>query len=99
MGGHGADQFMLGDRDGAYYLDEADGFSSFASIRRFDSLDTIALSGSIGDYRISTDGDDTTLFRVGAGTDDAMAEGRSETIAVIENTVGLNLNSDQFSFV
>ena len=94
MGARGrADQFVLGDRSGAYYLDRRfiNGANSLAQIRDFESLDTIALSGSSSDYRIATRGGNSIIFRREAGPDDA--------IAVIENTVGLNLNGDQFSFV
>lgn len=88
-----ADQFVLGDRSGAYYLDRRfiNGANSLAQIRDFESLDTIVLSGSSGDYRIATRGGNSIIFRREAGPDDA--------IAVIENIVGLNLNGDQFSFV
>ena len=85
------DQFVLGDSNSAFYLDEGSGATSLARIRDFESLDTIILNGSSSDYRIATNGGNSTIFRREAGPDDA--------IAIIENTVGLNLNGDQFSFV
>ena len=86
-----ADQFVLGDFSGAYYLDESDGDASLARIRNFESLDTIVLNGDSSDYRIGIDGGNSVIFNIGNGSDDA--------IGIIENTVGLNLNSDQFDFV
>lgn len=65
IGGPGADTFVLGDGEGAYYLDPVRtdfGFTSFAIVDDFSAgTDSVILSGST-EYTISADGGDSFLL-------------------------------------
>ncbi|MBE9137725.1 peroxidase [Nodosilinea sp. LEGE 07088] len=99
IGGLGQDRFVLGDRDGVYYLDGhpgQPGFADFAQITDFDlAEDSIQLHGGPQDYALE-------LFSTGAGTVDARLLYQSgpttELIAGLEN-VSSNITLDSAAFV
>ena len=87
----GQDRFILGSRTGSYYLDAGAGGTSFTRILDFEPFDRLLVSGSRSDYRLAVSNGDTFLLKRESGPDDA--------VALIENTVGLNLNSVQFIYI
>jgi hypothetical protein len=79
-GGDGAERFILGDTDHAYYVGQGD--LDYATLTDFDSnTDTLALHGSIGDYQQTRQGNDLWLSY------------QNDLIAVLQNTSTLDLNS------
>ncbi|MEO1620018.1 MAG: LamG-like jellyroll fold domain-containing protein, partial [Cyanobacteria bacterium J06632_3] len=87
-GGHGADRFIVGNADSAYYL--SNGNFDYALIKDFNAAeDTVQLHGSAADYTQQQQGNDTYLY---------YSNGNSELVAILENTNNINL-SQGFSFV
>ena len=78
-GGGGADKFILGDVNNAYYVGQ--GTQDFTTVTDFDSnVDSLELHGSIGDYQQSQQGDDLLLSY------------QNDLIAVFQNSSTLDLN-------
>ena len=87
-GGLGADTFVLGNANQAYYLGGGD--KDYALIRDFNAAeDIIQLHGSASDYTQQQQGNDTYLTYQGS---------TSELVAVFKNINSLNLNVG-FTFV
>ena len=87
-GGLGADTFVLGNADQAYYLGGGD--RDFATIQDFKaSEDLIQLHGSAGDYSQQQQGNNTYLYH---------QTGSSELVAVLNNVSSVNFNTG-FTFV
>lgn len=99
IGGAGADVFILGDADGAYYDDgtSGSGLSDYGYIWDFvTSLDVIQLYGSAADYVLSQN-----LSGLPSGTAILLSDnagGDDELIGVVADVAGLDLNSDHFVF-
>ena len=99
-GGSGNDRFFLGDQFAAYYDDQ--GTSDFAVITDFTQLDNIVLNGKLNDYVVQ---DQAALVPLlgglvqGTGILKKGANGTNELIGIVQNIVGLNLNSSLFQFV
>ncbi|MEG4318353.1 MULTISPECIES: calcium-binding protein [unclassified Microcoleus] len=99
-GGSGSDRFSLGDQFAAYYDDQ--GTRDFAVITDFTQLDNIVLNGKLNDYSVVQNQANvvpglglvqgTGIFRNGAN-------GTKDLIGIVQNIVGLNLNSSVFKFV
>ena len=86
IGGAGADKFILGNANQAYYATA--GNQDYAVIEDFDSnLDTLQLYGSAVDYQQQQQGNDVFLSRNG------------DLIVILENTSTLNLNGSSFEYV
>ncbi|MEM6451758.1 MAG: NF038122 family metalloprotease, partial [Cyanobacteria bacterium P01_D01_bin.105] len=84
-GGDGADRFILGNANGAYYT--ANGNFDYALIKDFNAAeDTIQLNGSVGNYTQQQQDNDTYLYN------------QSELVAVLENTNSVDFNRG-FTFV
>ncbi|MEO0644847.1 MAG: G8 domain-containing protein [Cyanobacteria bacterium J06650_10] len=101
FGGQGADKFLLGDKDKAYYNDGllgSSGEADLAIVKDFNRSagDTIQLHGRASDYRLGAapigKTKDVGIF-LKAG------QKQEELIAVVANSRGLNLNSAAFNFV
>ena len=90
-GGAGNDRYILGSAVLPFYLDAGAGGTSFATLQDFGGGDRIILHGSSVEYRLAVSGGNTFILFREPGPDDA--------IALIENTVGLNLNSNKFIYV
>lgn len=87
-GGAGADTFLLGDENGAFYL--GNGFGDFAIIRDFTlGEDQVVLSGSASDYTVA-DGADGNAFILSANGNDAIAQLLGQSSA--------NIDINQFEF-
>ena len=86
VGGAGADKFILGDANQAYYATV--GYQDYAVIEDFDSsVDKIQLHGSAIDYQQQQQSNDLFLSRHG------------DLVAILENTKSVNLNSSGFEYV
>ncbi|MEM6452889.1 MAG: LamG-like jellyroll fold domain-containing protein, partial [Cyanobacteria bacterium P01_D01_bin.105] len=84
-GGDGADRFILGNANDAYYT--ANGNFDYALIKDFNAAeDTIQLNGSASNYIQQQQGNDTYLYN------------QAELVAVLENTSSVDF-SQGFSFV
>ncbi|MEO1621818.1 MAG: LamG-like jellyroll fold domain-containing protein, partial [Cyanobacteria bacterium J06632_3] len=82
-GGRGADQFILGDSNQAYY--QANGDFDYALIKDFSAAeDSLQLYGNLGSYTQQQQGNNLHLYYQGTS---------SELIAVFENTASLDLAS------
>ncbi|NRB02118.1 MAG: DUF4214 domain-containing protein, partial [Rhodobacteraceae bacterium] len=93
-GGSGADLFVLGDQTGQHYGEQVDGAQSadFAVITDFATgVDQIQLVGSPASYDLVDFGGDTFVRHV---TDNTF-----QTIARVQNVTGLDLESDDFTYV
>jgi Ca2+-binding RTX toxin-like protein len=90
-GGNGPDTFVLGDAQNVYYT--GNGLTDYALIKDFSTEDTIQLKGNIS-YELSEN------YSLGgtSGTSIFLA-GNSELIGFVEGVTGLNLASNDFSFV
>ena len=85
-GGDGADKFILGDANQAYYATA--GHQDYAVIKDFDStVDFLQLHGIAGDYQQQEQEDNIFLSRNG------------DLVAILENTSTLNLNDSAFEYV
>ncbi|NEO38632.1 MAG: hypothetical protein F6J90_20765 [Moorea sp. SIOASIH] len=86
-GGAGADRFILGDVNQAYYV--AAGLDDYAVIEDFNAAegDVIQLHGSIGDYQTQQGNGGTELFY------------QNDMVAFLENTTNVDLTSNNFEFV
>ena len=87
VGGAGADKFILGDANQAYYATA--GYQDYAVIKDFDSssLDKIQLYGAAVDYQQQQQGNDIFLSRSG------------DLVAILENTNSANLSDTAFEYV
>ncbi|MGK7952731.1 MAG: NF038122 family metalloprotease [Xenococcaceae cyanobacterium] len=87
VGGDGADKFILGDANRAYYATA--GYQDYAVIKDFDSssLDKIQLYGAATDYQSQLQGTDMFLSRNG------------DLVAILENTKIVNLTGSGFEYV
>ena len=86
IGEYGADRFILGDANQAYYA--TSGYQDYAVIEDFDfSVDTIQFYGSAADYQSQQQGDDTFVSRDG------------DLVAILENTKNINFNGTGFEYV
>ncbi len=87
IGNTGADKFILGDEDQAYYATGGD--QDYAVIQDFNvNLDTLQLYGSAMDYQQVQQGNDTHLTRNG------------DLVVILENnSTTLNLNGSAFEYV
>ena len=86
IGGTGADTFILGNSNQAYYATA--GNQDYAVIEDFDfSLDTLQLYGSAVDYQQQQQGNDVFLSRNG------------DLVVILENTSTFNLNDSSFEYV
>ncbi|MFK8186094.1 MAG: NF038122 family metalloprotease [Phormidesmis sp.] len=84
VGGSGADRFILGNANHAYYVENGD--FDYVLIRDFNAAeDTIQLNGAVDSYTQQQQGNDTHLFKQG------------ELVAVFENTASVDFNRG-FSF-
>ena len=102
-GGGGNDQFLLGDRNGAYYNDgdpATDGSADLAVITDFNTGDTITLYGSASLYQLSrgiyssTTGAWIQLLSTGVGVSERIGFVQGATLS------SLNLgNTTQFAYV
>jgi|GEM_PF-662259 len=96
-GNSGADTFVLGDSNGAYYNSggtTAQGFADFAFIRDFNaSEDTVQLHGSADNYELGQFGSNAFLFHGESGSNP------SELIGVIRSNSELNLSGSEFTYV
>jgi Ca2+-binding RTX toxin-like protein len=99
-GGSGSDRFSLGDQFAAYYDDQ--GTSDFAVITDFTQLDNIVLNGKLNDYSVVQNQANVVpglgLIQ-GTGILKKGANGTNDLIGIVQNIVGLNLNSSVFQFV
>jgi Ca2+-binding RTX toxin-like protein len=87
IGGSGADKFILGDKQQAYY--SLGGLNDFATIKDFVAgVDTVQLYGVAGNYTQQQSGVGTQLYWQG-----------QDLVAVFEGVASLNLNSSSFAFV
>ncbi|ELS05348.1 putative calcium-binding protein [Xenococcus sp. PCC 7305] len=85
-GGAGADKFILGDENQAFYA--TDGAQDYAVIQDFNaSEDIVQLNGVAGDYQQTQQGNDLHLTRNG------------DLVVILENNNTLNLNSSAFEYV
>ena len=85
-GGAGADKFILGDTNQAYYATA--GYQDYAVIEDFDSsVDTIQFYGSASDYQQQQQGNDLFLSRNG------------DLVAILENTNSVNLSGSGFEYL
>ncbi|MFK8183324.1 MAG: LamG-like jellyroll fold domain-containing protein [Phormidesmis sp.] len=84
-GGAGADTFVLGDYNQAYYQGEEN--QDYALIKDLDSSDTLQLYGSAGDYTVEQQGSDTSLYYNG------------DLVAVFEKTTDASVVLAQANFV
>jgi Ca2+-binding RTX toxin-like protein len=99
-GGSGSDRFSLGDQLEAYYDDQ--GTSDFAVITDFTQLDNIVLNGQINDYVVQNQAafvPELGGLVQGTGILKKGANGTNDLIGIVQNIVGLNLNSSVFKFV
>ncbi|NEP51693.1 MAG: hypothetical protein F6K65_24015 [Moorea sp. SIO3C2] len=87
QGGAGADRFVLGDVNQAYYT--AAGWHDCVLIEDFNTAegDVIQLHGSIGDYQTQQDNGDTKLLY------------QNDIVALLENTTSVDFTSNNFEFV
>ncbi|MGB5710888.1 MAG: hypothetical protein WBM44_08245, partial [Waterburya sp.] len=84
-GGAGADTFILGDVNQAYYA--TGGSQDYAVIKDFTpGVDTIQLYGVAGDYQQQQQGDDIHLSR------------NEDLVAILEKNSTLNLNGSGFAY-
>ncbi|GAB4138637.1 MAG: hypothetical protein Fur0046_13300 [Cyanobacteria bacterium J069] len=93
-GGNGPDLYVLGNDQGVFYNDgnaSQVGLSDYALITGFGTGDRIQLKGSAANYRLQNLGISTQLFLRESG-------GPDELIAIVQGA-GLNLNSNQFTYV
>ncbi|MEM6451677.1 MAG: NF038122 family metalloprotease, partial [Cyanobacteria bacterium P01_D01_bin.105] len=83
-GGNGADTFILGDSNRAYYLGE--GLQDYALIKDFATAegDRLQLHGSTGSYTQQQQGSDLYLYYQGT---------TSDLVAIFENSTTLDLNA------
>ena len=92
--GFGADVFVLGDENQAYYNDL--GIGDYALITDFDfSLDVIELQGSASNYQLGTV---SPSLPSGIGIF-LQTPAQNELIAIVQGAASLNLNADYFSYV
>lgn len=93
VGHGGSDHFILGNIDGAFYV-ESQGTEGRALIKDFNRLlDTIQLYGSADNYRLAQKSNKTNIFYSESGTP-------GELIGVIKGDFSnLSLTSDYFSYV
>ncbi|MDJ0694921.1 NF038122 family metalloprotease [Mastigocoleus sp. MO_188.B34] len=85
-GGDGADKFILGDTNQAYY--DTAGYQDYALIKDFDStVDFLQLHGIATDYQQQQQGNDIFLSRNG------------DLIAILEDNTTLNLSDTAFEYV
>ncbi|QIZ72379.1 DUF4347 domain-containing protein [Oxynema aestuarii] len=98
IGQPGAETFILGDANQAYYLNSADAVSGkeYAIVTNFDtSEDIIQLQGVSADYELAA-----SPAGIPSGTAIYRNEGDSkDLIAVVQDVSELSLQSDYFSFV
>ncbi|MEO0706666.1 MAG: cadherin domain-containing protein [Cyanobacteria bacterium J06649_5] len=88
-GSEGADAFLLGDTDGAFYV--GNGFGDFAIINDFSAgEDSIVLAGSAGDYTL-VDGTEGEAF--------ILTNNGNDAIARISGQSSANLDLSTFDFV
>ena len=90
-GGVGNDRFILSNLTSTFYLDAGLGGISFARIQDFSFGDKIILEGTSSKYRLAVSSGSTFILFKEPGADDA--------VALIENTAGLNLNSNTFIYI
>lgn len=99
VGGSGADLFVLGDTNQAYYDNgnpNSPGLADYALIDDFDtSEDVILLHGSPADYTL---GATPPQLPNGIGII-LQTSGQNELIGIVQGASSLNLNSSAFSFV
>ena len=87
MGGDGADRFILGEADSAFY--HQGGAADFVTIQDFDlGVDTVQLFGSSTDYTQSAQGADTLLYWQG-----------TDLVAQFNGMTSLDLGNASFQFV
>jgi Ca2+-binding RTX toxin-like protein len=99
-GGSGNDRFFLGDQFAAYYDDQ--GTSDFAVITDFTQLDNIVLNGKLNDYVVQAQAaflPELGGLVQGTGILKKGANGTNDLIGIVQNIVGLELNSSVFQFV
>jgi len=99
-GGSGSDRFFLGDQFAAYYDDQ--GTSDFAVITDFTQLDNIVLNGKLNDYVVQNQAavvPELGGLVQGTGILKKGANGTNDLIGIVQNIVGLNLDSSVFQFV
>jgi Ca2+-binding RTX toxin-like protein len=99
-GGIGSDKFYLGDNFEAYYDDQ--GTVDFAVITDFTQLDKIVLNGKANDYVVQNQAaflPELGGLVQGTGILKKGANGTNDLIGIVQNIVGLNLNSSVFQFV
>ena len=92
QGGAGADRFILGDVNQAYYI--AAGLDDHAVIEDFNTAegDVIQLHGSIGDYQTQQGNGGIELFYQNS-------DGSLDKVALLENTTSIDFTSNNFEFV
>ncbi|WP_415184803.1 cadherin-like domain-containing protein [Phaeovulum sp.] len=101
VGGGGADTFVFGDANGAYYNDgdpASSGIEDYAFVWDFNSgTDIIELAGTVADYTLTSDAaglpDGTAIWLAGQPGE------ADELIGVLNGVYGLNLSSANFQFV
>ncbi|VEP18083.1 hypothetical protein H1P_690003 [Hyella patelloides LEGE 07179] len=101
VGGANSDYFLLGDIHQTFYDDgesRSRGLEDYALIKDFDvTEDIIEISGSKTNYRLGfspiRDITGTAIYRVGN------IDETDELIAILEDVIGLNINSDAFSSI
>jgi Ca2+-binding RTX toxin-like protein len=99
-GGSGKDRFFLGDQFAAYYDDQ--GTSDFAVITDFTQVDNIVLNGKLNDYVVQAQAAVVPQLGgliQGTGILKKGANGTNDLIGIVQNIVGLNLDSSVFQFV
>jgi len=99
-GGSGNDRFFLGDQFAAYYDDQ--GTSDFAVITDFTQLDNIVLNGKLNDYVVQAQAaflPELGGLVQGTGILKKGANGTNDLIGIVQNIVGLDLDSSVFQFV
>ncbi|MDJ0661973.1 MAG: S8 family serine peptidase [Crocosphaera sp.] len=97
-GGNGPDTFVLGDANQVYYDDNnplTEGLSDYALIADFAEPDQIQLHGTANDYDLV---DNYTLGTT-TGTAIFREDSVEELIGLVADVTGLDLNSNDFSFV
>ncbi len=99
-GGNGPDTFVLGDAKSIYYNDgnlASEGLSDYALITDNANEDTIQLKGTAADYKLVQG----ITVNDSIGTGIFLNDGQSvnELIGLVEGVTGLDLNSNDFSFV